>query len=260
MWFGSEKKDERSLALPTVMKGLRCSHCDGPLEYKAGEHIVTCLYCGTTQIVDVSKPFLIEHFMLPLKLEQENVEAVLRSWMRKGHLKSADLHKKAKMVETQLRFLPFWLVEVTASTKWKGIFERITPAITKSDTMKKTYHWLILARRRAGFPTKEFDLPAGATQPYDFRKIPEYAEVINSQFTREEALLQVEQEVEEHHRHLLCQDVDRVIEFDTNFSFGEVQYVHAPIYYSKYLYRRKHYSVLIGGFRKLIIAAEFPTN
>ncbi|MFW9830862.1 MAG: hypothetical protein ACFFD8_03725 [Candidatus Thorarchaeota archaeon] len=246
--------------MSTIMKGLRCSHCDGPLEYKAGDHIVTCPYCGTTQVVDVSKPFLIEHFMLPLKLEPGDVEAVLRSWMRKGRLKSPELHKKAKMIEAQLRYLPFWLIEITAMTKWTGIFERVTPAITKSNTMKKTYHWLILARRRAGFPTKEFDLPTGATQPYDFRDIPEYAEVINSQLTRDEALSQAQQEVEEHHRYLLSQDVDQILEFETKFSVGEVQYVHAPIYYARYLYKRKHYTALIGGHRKLIIAAEFPTT
>ena len=246
--------------MSSVMKGLRCSHCDAPLRYKAGEQIVTCPYCGTSNVVDISRPFLIEHFMLPIRTQPDDVEKVLRSWMKKGFLKKGDLHRKSKLVSQQLRLIPFWLVEVTAKTTWKGIFDRVTPAITKSDTFKKTYHWLILARRRAGFPTKEFDLPAGATQPYDFRQIPEYAEVINSQLTREEALEQVKQEVEVHHRYLVSQDVDRIIESTTQFTIGEVQYVHAPVYYTRYNYRGKEYVALIGGYRGMVIAGEFPTD
>ncbi|MFX1562560.1 MAG: hypothetical protein ACFFDP_04560 [Promethearchaeota archaeon] len=243
-----------------VTKGLRCSHCDAPLEYKAGDALVTCSYCGTTQVVDVSRPFLIEHFMLPIRLEPEGVDGVLLSWMRKGFLKREDLHRKAKITSKLLRMLPFWLAEVKAESKYKGIYNRVSPPIVKTKTLGKTYHWLILARRRAGFPTKEFDLPAAATQPYDFRKIPEHAEVINSQLTRGEALQQVKQEVEEHHRYLIGQDVDRIVEFDTKFSIGEVQYVHAPVWYTRYQYQRKNYNVLVCGHRSIVIAGEFPTD
>jgi len=241
-----------------IMKRLHCAHCDAPLEYRAGEVLVTCGYCGYTQVVDVGQPFLFEHFMLPNQLDQQAAEAALRDWMSEGFLKPPDLRRKARITRAHLRFLPFWLLEVTAATQYRGIFERINPPVVKSGTLRRTYHWLLLARRRAGFPTKEYDLPAAATQPYDFRQIPEYAEVINAQLTRQEAEERAKQEVEEHHRYLISQDVDRIIEMKTDFTIGEVQYVHAPVWYFQYKYKRELYNVLLCGHRGIVIAGEFP--
>jgi hypothetical protein len=246
--------------MPEILRSLRCQNCDGALDYKAGEVITTCPYCGNTQVVEMGKPFMFEHSMLPLKIEIDAVEPVVRSWMRKGFLKRADLHRKAELTSQQLRLLPFWVVEVKAITAYEGIFDRVSPAYVKQDNLEKSYNWLILARRRAGFPTKEFDFPAAGTQPYDFRRVPEYAEVINAQLTKEEAVEQVQQEVEEHHRHLISNDVDRIVKIHTAFTIGETQYVHAPVWYIKYKYKRKNYTVLLGGHRGIVIAGEFPRD
>ena len=55
------------------------------------------------------------------------MEELVRDWMRSGFMKPGDLAKKAKITEKNLIYLPFWVVSVEASTKYKGIFERIAP-------------------------------------------------------------------------------------------------------------------------------------
>ena len=46
----------------------------------------------------------------------------------RGFMKPGDLAKKAKITEKNLVYLPFWVVSADATTKYKGIFERISPA------------------------------------------------------------------------------------------------------------------------------------
>ena len=61
----------------------------------------------------------------------------MRDWMRSGFMKPGDLAKKAKITEKNLVYLPFWVVSAEATTKYKGIFERISPAIVKEGQIQK---------------------------------------------------------------------------------------------------------------------------
>jgi hypothetical protein len=57
--------------------------------------------------------------------------------MRSGFMKPGDLFKKSKITEKNLVYLPFWVVSLEATTKYKGIFERIAPPIVKEGQIKK---------------------------------------------------------------------------------------------------------------------------
>ena len=76
--------------------------------------------------------------------------------MHGGFLKPGDLAKKSKITERDLVYLPFWVVSVEAKSTYKGIFERVAPAIVKEGTISKEYDWLVLAREASGFPTREY--------------------------------------------------------------------------------------------------------
>ena len=69
------------------------------------------------------------------------------------------------MTERNLVYLPFWVVDIDAKSTYKGIFERIAPAIVKDGTISKEYEWLVLAREASGFPTREYIVPLGGQNP-----------------------------------------------------------------------------------------------
>jgi len=241
-----------------VAEHIRCSNCGGPVDFQPGELIATCKYCGFTTVIQTGQAFVFEHSVVPNKFDEPQVNEVAKDWMTSGFLKPGDLAKKSKIVEKQLVYLPFWLVSVQAKTSYKGVFERITPQIVKEGTINKEYNWLVLAREASDFPTREYDVPLEGKVPYDFRKIEGFAKILNSEIEREEALELAKQQVEEHHRFLLQQEVDKIIETSTDFNVKQVVYLHAPIWFIKYEYKGNSYRLIIDGASGSALKGDIP--
>jgi hypothetical protein len=153
-----------------VAESIRCSNCGAPVEFHPGELIATCKYCGFTTVIETGQAFTFEHSLLLNRFDQAQIEEPIKGWMRSGFLKPSDLARRAKIVEKNLVYLPFWVVSVEAKTTYKGIFERIAPPIMKDGALEKEYNWLVLAREASGFPTREYDVPLEGKIPYDSGK------------------------------------------------------------------------------------------
>ena len=242
-----------------VAQNIRCSHCGAPVEFKPGEIIATCKYCGFTTVIETGEPFNFEHSLLLNKFDEKQIEDPIRSWMRSGFLKPGDLAKKSKISEKNLVYLPFWVVSAEAKSSYKGIFERIAPPIVKEGKIDKEYNWLVLAREASDFPTREYDVPLEGKIPYDFRKIEGFAKVLNSEIDREEAVELAKQQIEAHHRFLLKQDVDRIIEIQTNLNIKQVVYLHAPVWFINYTYKGKMYQLIIDGATGMALKGDIPS-
>jgi hypothetical protein len=242
-----------------VAQNIRCSHCGAPVDFKPGEIVATCKYCGFTTVIETGEAFNFEHSLLLNKFDEEQIEDPIKSWMRSGFLKPGDLAKKSNITEKELVYLPFWVVSVEASSSYKGIFERITPAIVKEGKIEKEYNWLVLAREAAGFPTREYDVPLEGKIPYDFRKIEGFAKVLNSEIERDEAIELAKQQIEAHHRYLLKENVDRVVEMKTAFNVKQVVYLNAPIWFVKYKYKGKAYQMIIDGASGVALKGDIPS-
>jgi hypothetical protein len=243
-----------------VAENIKCSHCGAPVEFKPGEIVATCKYCGYTTVIQTGQAFTFEHSLLLNKYSEEQIEVVVRDWMRSGFMKPGDLARKAKITEKNLVYLPFWLVSAVATTKYKGIFERIAPPVVKEGEIQKEYNWLVLAREASGFPTHEYDVPLAGKIPYDFRKIEGFAKLLNSEIDREEALTLCKQQIDEHHRFLLQQDIDRVIETNTAVDVKQVVYLHAPVWFIRYEYKGNNYQIILDGAVGMVLKGGIPTS
>jgi len=243
-----------------VAEGIRCSHCGAPVEFTPGEIVATCKYCGFTTVVETGQAFNFEHSLLLNRYDEMQIEDYIRDWMRSGFMKPSDLAKKSKIIEKNLVYLPFWVVSVEAKTSYKGVFERIAPPIVKEGKIQKEYNWLVLAREAAGFPTKEYDVPLEGKVPYDFRKIEGFAKVLNSEIDREEALGLAKQQIEAHHRYLLKQDVDKIIEIHTELNVEQAVYLHAPVWFVKYEYKGKTYHLILDGAAGMALKGDIPSS
>jgi hypothetical protein len=241
-----------------VAQNIRCSHCGAPVEFKPGEIIATCKYCGFTTVIETGAPFNFEHSLLMNKYDLNQADDLVRDWMRSGFMKPDDLARKSKIIENNLVYLPFWVVSIKASSSYKGIFERIAPAILKEGKIKKEYNWLVLAREAAEFPTREYDVPLEGKIPFDFRKIEGFAKILNSEIDRDEALELAKQQIEAHHRYLLEQDVDKIVNMITEFDLKQMVYLHAPIWFIKYDYRGESYQLLIDGATGMALKGDIP--
>jgi hypothetical protein len=246
--------------MAAVAQEIRCSHCGAPVEFKPGELFATCKYCGFTTVIETGQAFTFEHSLLLNNYSEDQIEYLVRDWMRSGFMKPGDLAKKAKLTEKNLVYLPFWIVSADVTTKYKGIFERISPAIVKEGQIQKEYNWLVLAREASGFPTREYNVPLTGKIPYDFKKIEGFAKLLNSEMTREEALEIAKQQIENLHRFLLQQDIDKIVETTTAINLKQMVYLHAPVWFIKYEYKNNTYQMIFDGAMGLVLKGDIPSS
>lgn len=244
----------------SIVQEIRCSKCGAPIAFNPGEIIATCPYCGYTSVIETGKAFALEHSMILNEYDPTQAEELVRNWMRSGFMKPGDLAKSSKILEKSLVYLPFWIVPVTATSEYKGVFERLAPPVVKEGKIEKKYDWLVLARKATKFPTREYDVPLEGKISYDFRKIGKFAKVLNSEIEKTEAVESAKQQIESHHQFLVKQDVDKIIEMKTDFSIGDSIYLHAPIWFIAYEYKGEQYNIILDGATGTVIKGDIPAT
>jgi hypothetical protein len=243
-----------------IVDEIKCSHCGAPISFQPGELLATCKYCGYTVVIETGQTFTFEHSLLLNAFDQVQVETRVRSWMREGFMKPSDLARKAKLTGSELIYLPFWVVSVEAKSSYRGIFERISPAVMKEGVIEKDYDWLVLARKATEFPTREYQVPLEGKIPFDFRRIEAFAKVLNSEIAKDEAEEQAKAEIEGNHKFLAQQDVDKIIEMKTEIKIEETVYLHAPIWFIKYEYKGKDYQLIVDGATGVAVKGDIPST
>jgi hypothetical protein len=163
-------------------------------------------------------------------------------------------------VEKNLVYLPLWIVPVTVTTKYKGVFERLAPPVVKEGKIDKKYSWVILARKAVKFPTREYDVPLDGKVPYDFRKVEDFAKVLNSEVEEVEAVELAREQIESHQRFLAKQDVDKIIGIENDLSLGDAVYLHVPIWFIIYKYKNERYSIILDGATGAVIKGDIPST
>lgn len=242
----------------TIVQEIRCPNCGAPIPFNPGEVIATCRYCGYTGVIETGKAFLFEHSLILNKYDTNQAEDIARNWMRSGFLKPGDLAKSSKILEKELFYLPFWIIPLEASSFYRGVFERLTPPVVKEGKIEKKYNWLVLARRATDFPEREYDVPLEGKIPYDFKRIESFAKVLNSEIDETEALEIAKQQIEAHHKFLAQQEIDKIIEMKTEFKTDDTVYLHAPVWFIVYEYKRERYRIFLDGATGTIIKGDIP--
>ena len=130
----------------------------------------------------------------------------------------------------------------------------------KEGKIEKKYNWLILARKATEFPTREYDIPIEGKVPYDFRRIEGFAKVLNSELDKGEAVELARQQIESHHQFLAKQDVDKIIEMKNDLLIGDSVYLHAPIWFIVYEYKKERYKILLDGATGTVIKGDIPST
>ena len=241
-----------------IVKEISCAHCSGPLSLKPGEIVVTCKYCGFTSAIETGKPFEFEHSLIVNEYADVQVTESVKRWIRGSFSAPRDLASKAAVVGTELFYLPFWVVVTEASSHCKGIFERISPSVTKEWDTANNYSWLVLARRGSDFPTRSYEMPLEGKIPYDFMKIDAGAKVLNAELDATEATEIAKKEIRNLHEFLAKDTVDRIIEMTTEFNVNSTLYLHSPIWFASYDYKKQRYRILMDGATGEVIKGDLP--
>ena len=244
--------------MSNIISEIRCQNCGAQLDLKPGELVSTCRYCGFTAVIGADIPFQLEHSLILNNHNAAAVTDVLRDWMGSGFMKPSDLARKGRILSLELRYLPFWLIRLKAASTYEGILERISPPMTQKGTVENVYDWLVLGRRGAQFPTRDYKVPVTGRIPFDFSKIDSQAKFLNSELSSGEAVQQARDEVDDHQRFLAKQAADRILSFSTEFNIETPTYIHAPLRFGQYEYKGRTYNALMDGSSGAVLRADIP--
>jgi len=244
--------------LVEVAREINCSHCGAPLPVQPGEILVTCNYCGFTSVIETGKAFEFEHSLILNSVEADHVAGLLQDWMRNSFIAPKDAARKSAIAEQSLVYLPFWVVSAVANTHYKGVFERISPAVEKEGDIADRYDWLVLARRQSDFPTRSYHLSVSGKVPFEATKIEKGAKVLNSEMESNEAVQEARDEIQNLHEYLSKDRIDRIIDIKTELNVTGTYYLHTPVWFLTYAYKNAHYHVLLDGVSGDVIKGDLP--
>jgi hypothetical protein len=246
--------------LVSLTREISCTHCGAPLQVEPGEILASCKYCGFTSVIETGKPFEFEHSLILNTVQAPEILKLIQGWMASSFIASKNLQKAATIVEQNLIYLPIWVVSTEAKTHYRGILERVSPPIEREGDIENRYDWLVLARRQSNFPTRSYHLSLGGKIPFDFSRIQGDAKVLNSEMTSDEAVAQARDEIRNLHEYLAKEQIDRVLEANTQFNTTNSFYLHAPVWFVTYIYRNSRYQVILDGSSAQVITGDLPST
>ena len=241
-----------------IFETVSCTKCGAPLKLQPGEMIITCEYCGATTDTATGKKYFLKHSLIPNKYDENRIRDLTLRWMAAGSLKPPTLAAKSKIIETSCVFLPFFIVHVTVSSKYKGLFTRTGTRDPREGTLTKEYYWKVLGRRGSTFPVKEYEIPLSGKVNFDLAHLSKNAKFLNAEVGEKEAETNTQQELIEHQRYLLEDDLDVIEEFSTTFEIHNIEFVHAPAWTVKYVFKGNQYELLIDGASGEVIRGDIP--
>ena len=193
-------------------------------------------------------------------IQASQVPDLVRKWMLDSFIAPKDLARGSTIAEENLVYLPLWVVSAEAKTPYKGLFERISPAVQKEGDIANRYDWLVLARRRTDFPTRAYHIPLSGKIPFEATKIERGAKVLNSEIASDEAVAQARDEIETLHEYLAKEKIDRIVDIKTELDVSGTHYLHAPVWFTSYDYRNRRYQVLLDGSSGEVIKGDMPSE
>lgn len=241
-----------------IAEGVNCPNCGGPLKLQPGEVIITCEFCGAALNMAVGKKYFLRHSIIPNKYNSSQISSMAKNWMSSGFLKPQDLARRSTVSEMNLIFLPFFVVQVSANSKYEGMLTRTGQNIPKNGDFTREYHWKILGRRASKFPTKEYEIPLSGKVEFDLSHVSKNAKFLNSEMDEREAHSLLRTEIEDHHKFLLSSEMDVLQSIVTTLDLRSTEFVHAPVWFLKYEYKGKLYELLFDGASAETIKGDIP--
>lgn len=264
---------------------LNCPHCNAPIDYSLGETLFTCKYCGYTfSMIKEGEYKEIahgKHFMLINNYNETEMQEVIRDWMRRGILKAGDLAEKSEITEMELKFVPIWIVNVSADTTYYGkkkieeVEKRTRPSrkpgeppiveeIKKVRWEDKSGHfsdvidWKILATRGMSLPLGKVKLSVARKIPFNIENVPPGSKLINGDVDEKLAIEEAESGIRNYHHGMASGEVDQLLSINTNVQVGEAQLLTIPLWFIRYKYKNKLYPIISNGSSGKVIEGKAP--
>lgn len=224
---------------------MTCKNCSAPLEYREGDAVAYCTFCGEVNRFREEKA-QGEHFMLELNFDQNGARNLLVGDLLKIPGVRESVKTSLEIVKAELVYLPFYVAQVHGHLNWagygrqanfhnpyKGAYKNITfhtePESGEFDDMitaivysgdernPVVLNYRFAAKGRKFFAIAEIEQNGGIHIPEAF----DFAEAEKRAMQRLEAK----------HTALLHEELDRIDSVTPNYQIGQNSLIHVPIWF-----------------------------
>ena len=96
-----------------------CKSCGASMSYDASAKALRCPFCGSTDMEKRKDLRSIQpDTVIPLSVPRDRAESILREWLGRGFWRPADAARAATIGEMASVYVPYWIFEAEADTKW----------------------------------------------------------------------------------------------------------------------------------------------
>lgn len=252
------------------MSDISCPNCDGPIEVPQHSNTVVCPYCSTTVQVK-SGEILKESYVMRVQYSLDAAWKKMLDWTTKQLGAPNDIEEKAEIVESNLVYYPFWVVEVEAKADYEGTQKK--PDFSRKDrasslgwkSVSETGHLdiekdvFVPATEDIPRVLNDYIIPTKRKEFFSKDIISDVAGKLRPvQIARENAIDVAKARM----IHLLNEEakkeVDHVIRMDSQMNVPAVFLVHIPVWHIKYDFSIRKYNAMVDGASGRVISLKFP--
>lgn len=258
-----------------TMTALKCQSCNAPLAVSPDEVVITCDYCGFTVTVEGEK--IENHFVLEPTIDSGEIRDMVTEWVGRGG--------KARVTESHLRFVPFWVESMHAFTSYQGYKEhRETEYYTDSQGKRRSRTKIeyepiqgkfdenrsvnVLCRRGATFYSlgeldKALHVTKRGIKRFDYNAITAVEQnplFLNSELADADAYEIAETYIAQDHRSRADSRATKIWDCHSRINKTGSYLLHVPHWLVRYQFGTETYRVGIDGHSKKILKGEVPIS
>ncbi len=254
------------------MKSIMCPNCAAPLEMEDTQTHVTCPYCSVTSELKKVKE-LIEHYMLPVMYDAEQIRTELVGDILKHPGTPEDLHKSLKISKLDLKFIPYFIVTVHLRTEYSGVGEYATYSFRyKSGYRNIDFHpkpeqgvfddereFIIYAAEEINNELLNFEISTRGKvyfQALEAEKVR--ADVSPSVFDLEQAKAEAINSMREIHKGLMLKELAQIQEVRDQPEVKGVYLLHIPFYFLEFEFSGKKQTAILDGATGRTVITQIP--
>ena len=253
-----------------------CAFCDANFESGPGDLLFVCPYCGTAQTPEGNK--FKDHFMVRVHFDQSEAQTTLLDWVSKQLGAPEDLSAKARFLQYQLIFYPFWISRVDARTDYKGLgkdanfydeWPQYRGAYKRIDFFWKPETGQFTRRHEVSIPgvtgidedIERHPIPTRAKEYYSHAHAEEHdGKVLHSQMSEQQARGRAKQMAYDRQTNLILDEVDKIDSRTDDIDVGETFLISVPVWELEYRYGDSKYKASVAAATGYVIESKYPRS
>ena len=243
-----------------ALQGLNCPGCGGIVTVPEGMVIVICPYCEMRSYLRGEQGIL--RYEAPQRIEQQQLDQILRKFLRGNLAIAPTAARQAKISEVFLVHLPFWTVWARVAG-WifgeklvgSGDDKRYEP---REMQVVQEMTWNGAACDVSEFGVTSIPMMGIELQPFDAQSLHRSGMVFEPVSSANEARQKAENQFVD--RLESNADLDRISQLFMCLMRQRFGLVYHPLWVMRFMYRQRTYQVVVDAYSGKVLYGKAPGN